>query len=122
MYHSFWHHDILRIRAVDEQQIIAEIRQIPATVITPIAGCRVIGHHPHPLAKIFHGVSHCSNGAAKFVSKHGGGGNHAGVSTLQKDFEIGAAGRRRLNAHEDVCLSERRDWDRFEGDVARAVE
>jgi hypothetical protein len=122
VYHPSRHHDILSIRAVDEQQIVAEIRQVSATVVTPIAGRRVVRHYPHPLPKIFNFGSDGGDRAAKLVPKHSGWGDHTGVSTLHKDFEIGAAGRRGFYTHEDVCVSESRDWDRLEGDVARSVE
>jgi hypothetical protein len=44
------------------------------------------------------------------------------MSTLQKDFEIGATGSRGFNAHKDITVTEPRDRNCFEDDVARAIE
>jgi hypothetical protein len=71
---------------------------------------------------MLHAGSYLNDGAAKLVPKHGGRGDHAGVPTLQKDFEISATGGRSFNAHEDICGTERRHRQPLEGDMARAIE
>jgi hypothetical protein len=71
---------------------------------------------------MLHAGSYLHDGAAKLVPEHGGRGDHAGVPTLQKDFEIGATGGRSFNAHEDICGTQRRHRRPLKDDMARAIE
>jgi hypothetical protein len=114
--------DVLSIRAIIEEQIVAEI-YAPAPAVEALETRRgVRRNHTLPDAELCYARTQSHNVARQFVSEDCRWHDHARVITATEDFEVRPAGERRADANKNIASSEFRDRNVFEPDILLAVE
>jgi hypothetical protein len=101
---ALWNNDVLGIRAVDKKQIVTQVWQISATVVTAMARGGIVGHDTHAWCNPFDLGPDGFDGTAEFMPKYRWRGDHARMPALQEDFQVGATGCGSGDAHEHVAL------------------
>ncbi len=102
--------DELRIGAVDELQIFAEVRQVPLAEEALVAGAGVGGYDAHPGRKALDAFADFFHDSGQLVPEDGGRHDHARVESLAIDFQVRSAGEGGLDAHQNFARLPRAEW------------
>jgi hypothetical protein len=121
MYHAFWNDHIFSVGPIDEEKVVTQVWQIATTVVAAVTWCRVVGDNPHAFLDALHFCPSGNDCAAEFMSKYRWRGNHTGMPTLQKNFEIGAAGCGCGDTDQYLTLANGGQWEIFERHVLWSV-
>ena len=114
--------EVLAVGAVDEEEILAEIRPPRAAGRAAAAGRGVGGHQPVPLAPAVHAGSDRGDGARHLVTEDGGDdGDHHGMAAAEH-LHVGAAGERGLHPDDHFPRRRRRHGQLLQPKVAGAVK
>jgi len=114
--------NVLRVRPVIEQQVLAQILQ-PAMAEETLAARRGIGrHHALPDREIPDVLADCHYISRQFVTEHRGGYDHPRVVAAPEDFYVGTACQRYLDAYQNVSALDRRNGYRLYLQMLLAVK
>ena len=114
--------NVLRVRAVVEEQVFAEILQPAAAEIALFARRRVGSDHALAHGKIGDALAHGDNVAGQFMPEHSGRDDHPRVISTAENLHIGTAGQRHLHPHQDVSRIDFRHGYRLHLQVFLAVK
>ena len=115
--------NVLGVRAVVEQQVLAQVLAAPAAIETLARRGR---NSPPPRAapteNSGHALAHGDHIAGQLVPEHSRGHDHPSVVSAAEDLHVGAAGQRHLDPNEDVPAADCGNGHRLHLQVFFAVE
>src|SRR5689334_9923181 len=94
--------NVLRVCAVVEKQVFAEILETFVAEETSLARGGVGCHYPVPRGEPSDALANRDHIARQFVPEHRGRYDHPGVVAAAEHFYIGSAGQGYLDTYEDV--------------------
>ena len=116
------HTNVLRIGAVVEQKIFAEVFLVLRAVEAHLAGRGVEGYDAHALLKAVDVSPNLLDDSREFVAEERGRHDHARVIAALVHLEIGAASQGDLNFDENLTIADARDGYFFDLEVFFAVQ
>src|SRR5207247_7182647 len=88
---------VFRIRAVIEEQVLAEVFLVLGTVEAHLAGSGVQRHYPHASLEAAHAGADFFDHTSQFMAEQCWGNNHAGVISALINLQIGDASKSDLD-------------------------
>ena len=114
--------DVFAVRAVDEQEILAEVGASPPARWALPARSRVGRDHAVAFPDGLHPAADCHDTAGKLVPEDGGNPrNHHGMPATES-FHVGAAGQRGLDLDQRLSGARSRHGDLLVPEIAGTVE
>src|SRR5437773_1754838 len=116
------HTNVLRIGAVVEKEVFAEVFLVFGAVKAHLAGRGVQGYDAHALLEAVDVSTNLLNDSSEFVAEKRRRHDHARVIAALVHLEIGAASQGDLNFDENLAIADARDGYFFDLEVFFAVQ
>ena len=114
--------DELGVRAVVEEQVVAEIFLPMLAEVALAAGCGVERHHAAAVGKTLNSLPYLDDGSGQLVTEESRRDDHAGMVTAAKDFQVCSAGEGCADADNQLAGGCPRNRHVFNANVLAAVQ